>query len=138
MNKPLNGNIQRLEDSKSHDWSSTSLIKFGPKDLQDGPNRMSREITIPEVDPPSSFDMASFTTVLLPTENKPLDPQALAKMRCMLLEGGAKVIASHLTKVDLDVLRLSQNEDLGVGVLTGFELLVLPQGQQLRLDLLER
>ncbi|KAG8189215.1 hypothetical protein JTE90_013748 [Oedothorax gibbosus] len=138
INKPNTQRLEGNETKNNHDWSSTSLIKFGPKDGHEVPNRMSREITIPEVDPPSSFDLGSFTTVLLPTENKPLDPQALAKMRCMILEGGAKVIASHLTQVDLDVLRLSHREDLGLGVLTGFELLVLPQGQQMRLDLLER
>ncbi|GFT75537.1 breast cancer anti-estrogen resistance protein 3 homolog [Nephila pilipes] len=140
MNKPLNGNVQRLEgtDSKNTpDWTSVH-VKIGSIDGQDDSNRQSRVITIPEVDPPSSFDMSSFSTVLLLSENKPLDPPALAKMRCMLLEGGARVIASHLTRDDLDVLKLNQHGDLGVGVLTGFELLVLPQGQQLRLDLLER
>ncbi|XP_055953438.1 SH2 domain-containing protein 3C-like isoform X4 [Argiope bruennichi] len=139
INKPLNGNVQRLEgtDSKSgSDWSNVH-IKIGSRD---GPDelRKSREITIPDVDPPSSFDLSTFSTVLLASENKPLDPPALAKMRCMILEGGARVIASHLTRDDLDILRLNRNEDLGVGVLTGFELIVLPQGQQLRLDLLER
>ncbi|KAF8794981.1 Breast cancer anti-estrogen resistance like protein [Argiope bruennichi] len=139
INKTLNGNVQRLEgtDSKSgSDWSNVH-IKIGSRD---GPDelRKSREITIPDVDPPSSFDLSTFSTVLLASENKPLDPPALAKMRCMILEGGARVIASHLTRDDLDILRLNRNEDLGVGVLTGFELIVLPQGQQLRLDLLER
>ncbi|GIY21730.1 hypothetical protein CEXT_486311 [Caerostris extrusa] len=140
VNKPLNGSVQILEKSdgkNGHDWSNVN-IKISSRDGQENLNRNSREITIPEVDPPSSFDLSTFSTVLLASENKPLDPPALAKMRCMLLEGGARVIASHLTKDDLDVLRLSQNVDLGLGVLTGFELLVLPQGQQLRLDLLER
>ncbi|PRD30461.1 UNVERIFIED_CONTAM: Bcar3 [Trichonephila clavipes] len=138
INKPLNGNVQRLEgtDPKT-DWTSVH-VKIGSIDGQDDLNRQLRTITIPEVDPPSSFDLSTFSTVLLPSENKPLDPPALAKMRCMLLEGGARVIASHLTRDDLDALKLNQNEDLGVGVLTGFELLVLPQGQQMRLDLLER
>lgn len=140
VNKP-NGNTQRIEssDGKIHqDWSNLQNLKFVHKEDDGELNHLTREITIPEVNPPSSFDVSKFTTVLLPSENKPLDPPALAKMRCMILEGGAKIIASHLTKVDLEVLKLSRQEDLGVGVLTGFELLVLPQGQQLRLDLMER
>ena len=137
MNKP-NGNVQKIEgsDTKIHqDW--TQQLKFSLKDTEEL-NHLTREMTIPEVNPPTSFDISKFATVLLATENKPLDPPALAKIRCVILEGGAKIIASHLTKVDLEVLKLSRQEDLGVGVLTGFELLVLPQGQQLRLDLLER
>lgn len=137
VNKP-NGNVQRMEgsDVKIHqDW--TQQLKFSLKD-NDEFTPLSREMTIPDINPPSSFDISKFATVLLATENKPLDPPALAKMRCVILEGGAKIIASHLTKIDLEVLKLSRQEDLGVGVLTGFELLVLPQGQQLRLDLMER
>lgn len=139
VNKP-NGNIQRLEGSDiriNQDWNSFQNLKFSLKDDDTEFNNLTREITIPEVNPPSSFDITKFATVLLPTENKPLDPPALAKIRCVILEGGAKIIASHLTKVDLEVLKLNR-QDLGVGVLTGFELLVLPQGQQLRLDLVER
>lgn len=137
VNKP-NGNVQKLEnsDTKIHqDW--TQQLKLSLKDAEEL-NHLPRDMTIPEVNPPSGFDISNFATVLIPTENKPLDPPALAKIRCVILEGGAKIIASHLTKVDLEVLKLSRQEDLGVGVLTGFELLVLPQGQQLRLDLLER
>lgn len=137
VNKP-NSNVQRIEglDTRTNqDW--TNQLKFSLKDDDNELTSLIREMTIPEVNPPSSFDFSKFTTVFLPTENKPLDPPALAKMRCVILEGGAKIIASHLTRVDMEVLKLNR-QDLGVGVLTGFELLVLPQGQQLRLDLMER
>ncbi|KFM83457.1 SH2 domain-containing protein 3C, partial [Stegodyphus mimosarum] len=144
INKPLNGNVSNADGAhtkNNQEWTDIPHIKLYQRN-EDGKNNdlntQLREITIPEIDPLSSFDLSAFSTVLLPSENKPLDPPALAKMRCMILEGGARIIASHLTKVDLDVLKLSKQEDLGLGVLTGFELLVLPQGQQLRLDLLER
>ncbi|XP_054714862.1 SH2 domain-containing protein 3C-like isoform X2 [Uloborus diversus] len=145
INKPVNGNVHKLEgcDAKSnHEWTNMENIKFvrsSEENLNNGLNKESmKEHLKVDINPPSSFDLADFNTVLLPTENKPLDPPALAKIRCMLLEGGGRIIASHLTKVDLDVLKLSRAADLGLGVLTGFEMLVLPQGQQLRLDLLER
>ncbi|XP_015915187.2 breast cancer anti-estrogen resistance protein 3 homolog [Parasteatoda tepidariorum] len=131
----LNFAVNGMQKVIGQEGEHSNILKILTVEREDPP----REITVPEVNPPSSFDLEKFTTVLLPpSDNKPLDSAALAKMRCMILEGGAKVIASHLTKVDLDVLRMRHHCDLGMGVLTGFELLVLPQGQQLRLDLLER
>lgn len=136
---PASETTVRIPDSTSVSDLKKSLTE--QDSLHEGSNGEmmdSKVMTVPDLEPPSAFDLSTFATVLLPPENKPLDPPALARMRCMLLENGPRVIASHLTKVDLDVLRVSGKDDLGLGVITGFELLLLPQGQQMRLDLLER
>ncbi|XP_037084985.1 SH2 domain-containing protein 3C-like [Pollicipes pollicipes] len=91
-----------------------------------------------EVAPPSAFDVDAFETLLLPvTHNAPLDATALKGVTLELLEAPARVLAAHLTWWDLRLLDDGE-EDLGLGVVSGIELVTLPQGQQLRQDLLER
>ncbi|XP_037084987.1 LOW QUALITY PROTEIN: SH2 domain-containing protein 3C-like [Pollicipes pollicipes] len=106
------------------------------------PERESRAEPAPlrpvEVAPPSAFDVDAFETLLLPvTHNAPLDATALKGVTLELLEVPARVLAAHLTWWDLRLLDDGE-EDLGLGVVSGIELVTLPQGQQLRQDLLER
>ncbi|XP_077505334.1 breast cancer anti-estrogen resistance protein 3 homolog isoform X2 [Amblyomma americanum] len=98
----------------------------------------NRVVTVPEIDPPSSFDLVTFATTLLPSDNKPLDKSIMARVRNVLLESGPRALANHLTRLDLDVLGLKGERDLGLGVTVGLELLALPQGSRFRKDLLER
>lgn len=87
----------------------------------------------------SRFDMDNFHTLLLPVnENKPLDSQALKGVKLILKESGSRILANHLTKVDLDIIfgTITNNSNKRLG--TGFELCALPHGHQLRLDLIER
>jgi SH2 domain-containing protein 3C len=100
----------------------------------------------PVLEPSSAFDLDSFATLLLPVkENKPLDASAMQGVKLLLLENGSRVIANHLTKVDLELTHAAgrvcppgMQLDLGLGVHSGIELCSLPHGHQLRLDLIER
>uniref|UniRef100_A0A1B6CI19 SH2 domain-containing protein n=1 Tax=Clastoptera arizonana TaxID=38151 RepID=A0A1B6CI19_9HEMI len=91
---------------------------------------------------PSLFDLDNFQTLLLPTlENKPLDATALQGVRVMLQETGSRIIANHLTRMDLE-LTIGTNHnwdgDLGLRISSGIELITLPVGHQIRKDLIER
>ena len=91
-----------------------------------------------DLSPPSAFDVASFETLLLPlTHNAPLDGTALRGVTLELLETEPAPLAVTLTSCDLQLLH-GDGRDRGLGVTCGIELLTLPQGHQLRQDLLER
>lgn len=49
-----------------------------------------------------------------------------------------RVLAAHLTQVDLELLNGVGENDFGLGVTSGIELITLPHGAQLRADLIER
>uniref|UniRef100_A0A663FKA5 SH2 domain containing 3C n=1 Tax=Aquila chrysaetos chrysaetos TaxID=223781 RepID=A0A663FKA5_AQUCH len=95
----------------------------------------------PTMETTSSFNPTAFQSLLIPMENKPLEMAVLKKVKELLAEVDVKTLAKHITKVDCLVARI-----LGVtvemqrlmGVSSGMELLTLPHGHQLRLDLLER
>uniref|UniRef100_A0A8B9RYF6 SH2 domain containing 3C n=1 Tax=Accipiter nisus TaxID=211598 RepID=A0A8B9RYF6_9AVES len=95
----------------------------------------------PTMETTSSFNPVAFQSLLIPMENKPLEMAVLKKVKELLAEVDVKTLAKHITKVDCLVARI-----LGVtvemqrlmGVSSGMELLTLPHGHQLRLDLLER
>ncbi|XP_041908063.1 SH2 domain-containing protein 3C isoform X2 [Corvus kubaryi] len=95
----------------------------------------------PTMETTSSFNPAAFQSLLIPLDNKPLEMTVLKKVKELLAEVDVKTLAKHITKVDCLVARI-----LGVtvemqrlmGVSSGMELLTLPHGHQLRLDLLER
>ena len=86
----------------------------------------------------SVFNLDAFQTILLPiTENKPLDATALKGVRTLLQDNGSRVIANHLTRADLDLI-LEPRDTGALGASSGLELVALPFGHQMRLDLIER
>uniref|UniRef100_A0A3P8T8L2 BCAR3 adaptor protein, NSP family member n=1 Tax=Amphiprion percula TaxID=161767 RepID=A0A3P8T8L2_AMPPE len=95
----------------------------------------------PIVETESTFRPAEFGSRLLPPENKPLEMVVLKKAKELLLSHNHHSIARHLLMADCQVARI-----LGVtpelkgqmGVSSGLELVTLPHGRQLRLDLMER
>ncbi|XP_035197625.1 SH2 domain-containing protein 3C isoform X1 [Oxyura jamaicensis] len=95
----------------------------------------------PTMETSSSFNPAAFQSLLIPLENKPLEMAVLKKVKELLAEVDAKTLAKHITKVDCVVARIlgvtAETQRL-MGVSSGMELLTLPHGHQLRLDLLER
>ena len=98
-----------------------------------------RKITMPGFNLGSRISLDSFSTSLFPAEdNRLLEPSAVMKAKSLLLTSNARAIAGHLTKVDLEVIRVAQDDDLGVGVTSGIELCTLPQGEQLRDNIIER
>ncbi|XP_074524173.1 breast cancer anti-estrogen resistance protein 3 isoform X3 [Halichoeres trimaculatus] len=95
----------------------------------------------PVVETESTFRPAEFGSRLLPVENKPLEMVVLKRAKELLLKHNHQSIARHLLLADCQVARI-----LGVtpelkgqmGVASGLELVTLPHGRQLRLDLMER
>ncbi|CAG2102043.1 unnamed protein product [Medioppia subpectinata] len=87
----------------------------------------------------SQIKAQSFHTYLLPKDNKPLDSSAIIKIQSVLSDTGPRILANHLAKCDLLFIRLKDlNHDFGYGIRSAFETILLPNGRQLRLDLLER
>lgn len=82
----------------------------------------------------STLDYDNFHTLLLPTiEHKPLDATALRGVTAMLYETASRVVAAHLTKIDVEMLLLTTKQKL-----CGLELLGLPRARKIRLDVIER
>ncbi|GIX74533.1 breast cancer anti-estrogen resistance protein 3 homolog [Caerostris darwini] len=94
--------------------------------------------TMPKICDRSVFKPQQFQTPLLATENSPLEGSVLSKLRQIFLCATPKTIASHLTRMDLELAKHFGNVDLGLGVNSGLELFLLPQGEQMQKDLLER
>ncbi|XP_075691360.1 SH2 domain-containing protein 3C isoform X2 [Rhinoderma darwinii] len=97
--------------------------------------------TIPSIEVKSSFNPSAFKSMLIPVDNKPLEMCILKKVKELFSEVDAKTIAKHITKTDCEVARIlgvTKEMQRIMGVSSGMELLTLPHGRQLRLDLLER
>lgn len=95
----------------------------------------------PQVETSSSFKPSRYESCLMPAENKPLEMSVLKRVKELLAEVDARTAAKHITMVDCTVARIlgvtSESQRM-MGVSSGLELLTLPHGHQLRLDLLER
>ncbi|XP_022920538.2 SH2 domain-containing protein 3C isoform X2 [Onthophagus taurus] len=92
-----------------------------------------------ELDVASKFDLESFYTLLLPiADNKPLDSDALIKIKLILKDNGSRILANHLTRIDFDLIFDGYKNEQSSKFGSGIELCTLPHGRQFRLDLLER
>ncbi|KAM8743696.1 SH2 domain-containing protein 3C isoform 1-T1 [Acanthopagrus schlegelii] len=95
----------------------------------------------PQVETASSFRPSRYESCLMPAENKPLEMSVLKRVKELLAEVDARTAAKHITMMDCTVARIlgvtSETQRM-MGVSSGLELLTLPHGHQLRLDLLER
>ncbi|XP_019740208.1 SH2 domain containing 3Cb isoform X2 [Hippocampus comes] len=95
----------------------------------------------PMMETASSFAPTSYRSPLMPGENKPLEVGILQRVKELLAGADPQTAARHITKWDCTVAQiLEARPELQrlMGVSSGMELLTLPHGQQLRLDLLER
>ncbi|CAI5666615.1 unnamed protein product [Oreochromis niloticus] len=95
----------------------------------------------PQVETSSSFKPSRYESCLMPAENKPLEMSVLKRVKELLAEVDARTAAKHITMVDCTVARIlgvTPEMQRMMGVSSGLELLTLPHGHQLRLDLLER
>lgn len=90
----------------------------------------------------SKLDLENFHTVLLPyNDYRPLDSGTLSTFRMMMSETSPRVIANHMTRVDIKLILGDVDEIKNVENpldCTGIELLMLDQGRQFRKDLIER
>ncbi|XP_035261229.1 breast cancer anti-estrogen resistance protein 3 homolog isoform X1 [Anguilla anguilla] len=95
----------------------------------------------PQVETSSSFDLDQFSSLLLPDNNRPLEPAVLLALKELFTRSDPKTIALHMLSVDCQVARITgvtEEQKRLMGVSSGLELITLPHGQQLRQDLLER
>lgn len=115
-----------------------NFVDFDPVQLEE----YLANLTFPDTEPLSRFDLDNYQTLLLPSmENKPLDNSALNSFRMMMCENGATIIAHHMTRVDVKLVlgmefgavTMPKNEDVN-----GIELITLKQGRKFREDLVER
>ncbi|XP_009954951.1 PREDICTED: breast cancer anti-estrogen resistance protein 3 [Leptosomus discolor] len=89
----------------------------------------------------SSFKPNDFDSKLLPPENKPLETSMLRRVKELFTNNNPKIIAQHILRMDCKVARIlevSEEMRRSMGVNSGLELITLPYGHQLRLDLIER
>ncbi|XP_034543289.1 breast cancer anti-estrogen resistance protein 3 homolog isoform X2 [Notolabrus celidotus] len=95
----------------------------------------------PHVESESCFQLDQFESLLLPENNRPLEPSVLLSLKEVFNRSNADTTALHMLSVDCQVARIvavtdEQKRIMGVG--SGLELVTLPHGHQLRQDLLER
>ncbi|XP_061586611.1 SH2 domain containing 3Cb isoform X2 [Cololabis saira] len=95
----------------------------------------------PVVETLSCFRPSRYRSQLMPGENRPLEACVLRRVKELLAEVDPAAAARHITKIDCAVARILEvtpEMQRMMGVSSGMELLTLPHGQRLRLDLLER
>ncbi|KAM6219239.1 breast cancer anti-estrogen resistance protein 3 isoform 2-T2 [Rhynchocyon petersi] len=99
------------------------------------------EFVKPLLETVSSFRPNEFESKLLPPENKPLETTMLKRAKELFTNNDPKVIAQHMLLIDCKVARIlevSEEMRRNMGVSSGLELMTLPFGHQLRLDIIER
>lgn len=84
--------------------SSVTLKSFADFD-QVAAEEALRAMEIPVVEQAPKFDLEAFHTVLLPYNDfKPLDSGTLSTFRMMISETSPRVIANHMTRVDIKLI----------------------------------
>nr|XP_005482131.1 breast cancer anti-estrogen resistance protein 3 isoform X2 [Zonotrichia albicollis]XP_014119239.1 breast cancer anti-estrogen resistance protein 3 isoform X2 [Zonotrichia albicollis] len=117
---------------------------MSPADPLEAPAQMAEEDSIfsaPVYETESSFKPNDFESKLLPPENKPLETSMLRKVKELFTNNNPKIIAQHILRMDCKVARIvevSEEMRRNMGGNSGLELITLPYGHQLRLDLIER
>ncbi|XP_011846905.1 PREDICTED: breast cancer anti-estrogen resistance protein 3 isoform X1 [Mandrillus leucophaeus] len=99
------------------------------------------EFVAPLLETVSSFRPNDFESKFLPPENKPLETAMLKRAKELFTNNDPKVIAQHILSMDCRVARIlevSEEMRRNMGVSSGLELITLPHGHQLRLDIIER
>uniref|UniRef100_H2UDV9 Breast cancer anti-estrogen resistance protein 3-like n=1 Tax=Takifugu rubripes TaxID=31033 RepID=H2UDV9_TAKRU len=95
----------------------------------------------PQVETGSCFQLDRFDSLLLPQNNRPLEPSVLLALKELFNRSNANTTALHMLSVDCQVARITgvtEEQKTLMGVESGLELVTLPHGRQLRQDLLER
>ncbi|XP_056379096.1 breast cancer anti-estrogen resistance protein 3 [Hyla sarda] len=106
------------------------------KEAEDG-----EEFVRPVYEEVSSFNPIDFKSILLPSENKPLETALLKRAKELFTNNDPRTIAQHILRMDCKVARIfdvSSEMEKMMGVRCGLEVITLPHGHQLRLDLMER
>ncbi|KAG9331590.1 hypothetical protein JZ751_018659 [Albula glossodonta] len=109
----------------------------GPEEVEGAEPHFVR----PQVETVSCFQLDQFHSLLLPENNRPLEPSVLLALKELFTRSDAKTTALHMLSVDCQVARITgvtEEQKRLMGVPSGLELITLPHGHQLRQDLLER
>ncbi|XP_073175104.1 SH2 domain-containing protein 3A isoform X2 [Lepidochelys kempii] len=104
------------------------------------PRHYEEDFVRPLLETASSFQPHSFPSLLLPPDNKPLEPGALKRLKDLFTRHDCRTMALHVLYMDCLVSRITRvprEQQQAMGVSSGLELITLPHGHQLRLDLLE-
>ncbi|NXC98154.1 BCAR3 protein, partial [Certhia familiaris] len=115
-----------------------------PENPLEASTQMAEEDSIfsaPVYEMVSSFKPNDFESKLLPPENKPLETSMLRRVKELFTNNNPKIIAQHILRMDCKVARIvevSEEMRRNMGGNSGLELITLPYGHQLRLDLIER
>ncbi|XP_037042558.1 breast cancer anti-estrogen resistance protein 3 homolog isoform X3 [Bradysia coprophila] len=118
--------------------SSATLKSFAEFDCQAAEEALMG-MNVANIETISQFDLENFHTLLLPAiENKPLDNGALNTFRMLLSEAGPRVLANHLTRVDIKLILGDLENKMNSLDSTGIELIGLSHGEAFRIDLIER
>nr|XP_033773010.1 breast cancer anti-estrogen resistance protein 3 isoform X2 [Geotrypetes seraphini] len=108
---------------------------------QDDKREKENEFFRPVFETISSFKPNDFESPLLLPENKPLETLMLRRAKELFTNNHPRIIAKHILKMDCKVARIlevSTEMKRMMGVSSGLELITLPYGHQLRLDIMER
>ncbi|XP_008072798.1 breast cancer anti-estrogen resistance protein 3 isoform X2 [Carlito syrichta] len=134
---PRNSGINYLildGDDRATPWEPPAAPMDEGQENQD-------EFVTPLLETVSSFRPNDFQSKLLPAENKPLETALLKRTKELFTSCDPKVIAQHMLSMDCKVARIlevSEETRRNMGVSSGLELITLPHGHQLRLDIMER
>ncbi|XP_044094645.1 breast cancer anti-estrogen resistance protein 3 isoform X1 [Neovison vison] len=124
-----------LEDDGAGPWEAVAM------QVDRRPEEGEAEFVLPRLETASSFRPNDFESKLLPPENKPLEMAMLKRAKELFTKHDPKVIAQHMLSTDCVVTRIlevSEEMRKNMGVRSGLELITLPYGHQLRLDIIER
>lgn len=146
-----NGYVERLKtdgsiklDRSSYHNAIEALDNDSEEDTEEDADKEQngkKAFQKPVFETKSAFRPADVNFRLLPKENKPLEMTVLKKAKELLVSQDPKTIAKHILQADCQVARiLNVSEEVKgqMGVSSGLELVTLPHGRQLRLDLIER
>ncbi|XP_056319879.1 breast cancer anti-estrogen resistance protein 3 isoform X1 [Danio aesculapii] len=146
-----NGYVERLKtdgsiklDRSSYHNAIEALDNDSEEDTEEDTDKEQngkKGFQKPVFETESAFRPGDVNFRLLPTENKPLEMTVLKKAKELLVSQDPKTIAKHILQADCQVARiLNVSEEVKgqMGVSSGLELVTLPHGRQLRLDLIER
>ncbi|XP_061495455.1 SH2 domain-containing protein 3A isoform X2 [Rhineura floridana] len=142
--------VERLR--KEERWRGRAHItetSFGFLDIDGAPSPLPHLMEAEEepgferplLETTSSFQPRHFNSLLLTPENKPLEPSALKRLKDIFAQHDCQATALHILQVDSQAARIigvSTERQRAMGASSGLELITLPQGYQLRKDLLER
>ncbi|XP_042303234.1 breast cancer anti-estrogen resistance protein 3-like [Sceloporus undulatus] len=151
--KPPEGPRSHVERLQSEErWRGRAHITetaFGFLDTEVTPSPLPHlveteeepEFERPELEGASSFHPHDFCSLLLSPDNKPLEPSTLKRLKEIFAQHDCHATALHILQMDCQAARIigvSKEQRRAMGVSSGLELITLPQGHQLRQDLLER